>query len=57
MTLGDVQLLDMGDHSVIVIGDEYLDDEGNLHPLSELVPVRHLTTPNANQGITNATNR
>ena len=36
MTLGEVQLLNMGDHSVIVIGDEYLDDEGNLHPLSEL---------------------
>jgi len=39
MTIGEVQLLDMGDHSIIVIGDEYLDDEGNLHPLSELSPV------------------
>ena len=29
----------MGDYSVIVIGNEYLDDEGNLHPLSELVPM------------------
>lgn len=39
MKIGEVQLLNMGDYSVIVIGNEYLDDEGNLHPLSELVPM------------------